>query len=141
VKKIRGLYLAGQINGQSSLDLAKKLPHIFPDPTSLPGTTGYEEAGAQGILAGLNAGLSALDRPPLTFSRAEAFLGVMVDDLITKGAEEPCEHHIISLPLAHYDGTPGTHICFFVRSDVHQQKRVSYLYSKRQCGSAVDSYR
>jgi tRNA uridine 5-carboxymethylaminomethyl modification enzyme len=56
------------------------------------GTTGYEEAGAQGILAGINAGLSALDRPGLTLSRAQSFIGVMVDDLITKGAEEPCEY-------------------------------------------------
>lgn len=55
------------------------------------GTTGYEEAGAQGVLAGINAGLSALGRPPLILSRVESFLGVLVDDLITKGAEEPCK--------------------------------------------------
>jgi tRNA U34 5-carboxymethylaminomethyl modifying enzyme MnmG/GidA len=59
-----------------------------------PGTTGYEEAGAQGILAGINAGLSAVDRPGLILSRAESFLGVMVDDLITKGAQEPCEFRL-----------------------------------------------
>jgi tRNA U34 5-carboxymethylaminomethyl modifying enzyme MnmG/GidA len=55
------------------------------------GTTGYEEAAAQGIVAGINAGLAALHLPSLVFSRAEGFLGVMIDDLIVKGAEEPCE--------------------------------------------------
>ena len=54
------------------------------------GTTGYEEAAAQGIVAGVNAGLAALHRPPLVLSRADGFTGVMIDDLIVKGAEEPC---------------------------------------------------
>lgn len=56
----------------------------------LTGTTGYEEAAAQGIVAGINAGLSALHKPPLVLTRADGYTGVMIDDLIVKGAEEPC---------------------------------------------------
>lgn len=69
----------------------------FPEQTInlalATGTTGYEEAAAQGLIAGINAGLSSLGRGQEEFvvSRAEGYVGVMVDDLVSRGVEEPCE--------------------------------------------------